>query len=53
MKEVEEARRKVQNQQKQTSMEKVRHEEMLLEEEGPRFESRLNHLFPLLCKIRC
>merc|ERR1712131_361235 len=34
MKEVEEARRKVQNQQKQTSMEKVRHEEMLLEEEG-------------------
>merc|ERR1712142_299172 len=34
MKEVEEARRKVQNQTKQTSMEKVRHEEMLIEEEG-------------------
>jgi len=34
MKEVEEARRKVQNQTKQTSMEKVRHEEMLIEEEA-------------------
>lgn len=53
MKEVEEARRKVQNQQKQTSMEKVRHEEMLLEEEGPRFKSRHNHLLTFLFKIRC